>query len=83
MCVPCPSNAATRDHGCLEIVRGVGCIVDAIPVMIIFRNPMHSVAERVHMHPVHFAIMGGVAPAFVIFFPDVIFFPYLIMPTFV
>lgn len=42
----------------------VGCFIDAIPAMIIFGNLMLPLAERVHMHPVHFAIIGVVSLAF-------------------
>jgi tripartite ATP-independent transporter DctM subunit len=104
----------------------VGCFIDAIPAMIIFGNLMLPLAERVHMHPVHFAIIGVVSLAFglvtppyglcllisctigrievvdcirdvatlliamllvlafIIFFPNaILFFPRLVMPTFV
>lgn len=42
----------------------VGCFIDAIPAMIIFGNLMLPLAERAHMHPVHFAIIGVVSLAF-------------------
>jgi tripartite ATP-independent transporter DctM subunit len=42
----------------------VGCFIDAIPAMIIFGSLMMPLAERVHMHPVHFAIIGVVSLAF-------------------
>ncbi len=42
----------------------VGCFIDAIPAMIIFGNLMLPLAEHVHMHPVHFAIIGVVSLAF-------------------
>jgi tripartite ATP-independent transporter DctM subunit len=42
----------------------VGCFIDAIPAMIIFGGLMQPLAEHVHMHPVHFAIIGVVSLAF-------------------
>lgn len=42
----------------------VGCFIDAIPAMIIFGGLMMPLAEHVHMHPVHFAIIGVVSLAF-------------------
>jgi tripartite ATP-independent transporter DctM subunit len=42
----------------------VGCFIDAIPAMIIFGGLMMPLAEHVHMHPIHFAIIGVVSLAF-------------------
>ena len=42
----------------------VGCFIDAIPAMIIFGGLMQPLAENVHVHPVHFAIIGVVSLAF-------------------
>ncbi|HKB81951.1 MAG TPA: TRAP transporter large permease subunit, partial [Burkholderiales bacterium] len=42
----------------------VGCFLDAIPAIIIVGTTLQPLAESVHMHPVHFAIIGIVALAF-------------------
>src|SRR5437773_4579230 len=42
----------------------VGCFLDAIPAIIIVGTTLQPLAASVHMHPVHFAIIGIVALAF-------------------
>ena len=42
----------------------VGCFLDAIPAIIIVGTILQPLAESVHMHPIHFAIIGIVALAF-------------------
>ncbi len=42
----------------------VGCFLDAIPAIIIVGTTLQPLAESVHMHPVHFAIISIVALAF-------------------
>jgi tripartite ATP-independent transporter DctM subunit len=42
----------------------VGCFLDAIPAIIIVGTTLQPLAQSVHMHPVHFAIIGIVALAF-------------------
>ena len=42
----------------------VGCFLDAIPAIIIFGTILQPLAQSVHMHPIHFAIIGIVALAF-------------------
>ena len=42
----------------------VGCFLDAIPAIIIVGTILQPLAESVHMHPVHFALIGIVALAF-------------------
>ena len=42
----------------------VGCFLDAIPAIIILGTTLQPLAESVHMHPVHFAIIGIVSLAF-------------------
>lgn len=70
-----PLDAASRFiEGGIKAVLGhgqragvflvVGCFIDAIPAMIIFGNLMLPLAQRVHMHHVHFAIIGVVSLAF-------------------
>jgi tripartite ATP-independent transporter DctM subunit len=42
----------------------IGCFIDAIPAIIIVGPLLAPVAQTVHMHPVHFAIIGVVSLAF-------------------
>ncbi len=42
----------------------VGCFLDAIPAIIIVGTILQPLAESVHMHPIHFALIGIVALAF-------------------
>jgi TRAP-type C4-dicarboxylate transport system permease large subunit len=42
----------------------VGCFLDAIPAIIIVGTVLQPLANSVHMHPVHFAIIGIVSLAF-------------------
>jgi tripartite ATP-independent transporter DctM subunit len=42
----------------------VGCFLDAIPAIIIVGTTLQPLAESVHMHPVHFAIIAIVSLAF-------------------
>lgn len=42
----------------------VGCFIDAIPAMIIFGALLEPLANKVGMHPVHFAIIGVISLAF-------------------
>src|SRR5947207_5151582 len=42
----------------------VGCFLDAIPAIIIVGTILHPLANSVHMHPIHFAIIGIVSLAF-------------------
>jgi TRAP-type C4-dicarboxylate transport system permease large subunit len=42
----------------------VGCFLDAIPAIIIVGTILQPLAQSVHMHPIHFAIIGIVALAF-------------------
>ena len=42
----------------------VGCFLDAIPAIIIVGTTLQPLAESVHMHPIHFAIIGIVSLAF-------------------
>ncbi len=42
----------------------IGCFIDAIPAMIILGPLLEPLARHVHMHPVHFAIIGVVSLAF-------------------
>ncbi|MBI3086826.1 MAG: TRAP transporter large permease [candidate division NC10 bacterium] len=42
----------------------VGCFIDAIPAMIIFGALLEPLANRVGMHPVHFAIIAVISLAF-------------------
>ena len=42
----------------------VGCFLDAIPAIIIVGTILQPLAEAVHMHPVHFAMIGIVSLAF-------------------
>src|SRR5205807_3835468 len=42
----------------------VGCFLDAIPAIIIVGTILQPLAESVHMHPIHFAIIGIVSLAF-------------------
>jgi tripartite ATP-independent transporter DctM subunit len=42
----------------------VGCFIDAIPAMIIFGALLEPLANKVGMHPIHFAIIGVISLAF-------------------
>jgi TRAP-type C4-dicarboxylate transport system permease large subunit len=42
----------------------VGCFLDAIPAIIIVGTILQPLTEAVHMHPVHFAMIGIVSLAF-------------------
>jgi tripartite ATP-independent transporter DctM subunit len=42
----------------------VGCFLDAIPAIIIVGTTLQPLAESVHMHPVHFAIIAIISLAF-------------------
>lgn len=42
----------------------VGCFLDAIPAIIIVGTILQPIAEAVHMHPIHFALIGIVSLAF-------------------
>ena len=42
----------------------VGCFLDAIPAIIIVGTILSPLAESVHMHPIHFALIGIVSLAF-------------------
>src|SRR5215211_5587863 len=42
----------------------VGCFLDAIPAIVIVGTILQSLAQAVHMHPVHFAMIGIVSLAF-------------------
>jgi tripartite ATP-independent transporter DctM subunit len=42
----------------------VGCFLDAIPAIIIVGTILEPLAHSVHMHPVHFALIGIVSLAF-------------------
>ena len=42
----------------------VGCFLDAIPAIIIVGTILQPLAESVHMHPIHFALIGIVSLAF-------------------
>jgi tripartite ATP-independent transporter DctM subunit len=42
----------------------VGCFLDAIPAIIIVGTILQPLAQGVHMHPVHFAMIGIVSLAF-------------------
>src|SRR5207302_8061973 len=42
----------------------VGCFLDAIPAIIIVGTILQPLAQSVHMHPFHFAIIGIVSLAF-------------------
>ena len=42
----------------------VGCFLDAIPAIIIVGTILQPLAESVHMHPFHFAVIGIVSLAF-------------------
>src|SRR2546426_1566975 len=42
----------------------VGCFLDAIPAIIIVGTILQPLANSVHMHPIHFAIIGIVSLAF-------------------
>jgi tripartite ATP-independent transporter DctM subunit len=42
----------------------VGCFLDAIPAIIIVGTILQPLAQAVHMHPVHFAMIGIVSLAF-------------------
>ncbi|MBK8739786.1 MAG: TRAP transporter large permease [Betaproteobacteria bacterium] len=42
----------------------VGCFLDAIPAIIIVGTTLEPLAHSVHMHPIHFAIIGIVSLAF-------------------
>ena len=42
----------------------VGCFLDAIPAIIIVGTILQPLAQSVHMHPIHFALIGIVALAF-------------------
>ena len=42
----------------------VGCFLDAIPAIIIVGTILQPLAQSVHMHPIHFAIIGIVSLAF-------------------
>src|SRR5438128_5517497 len=42
----------------------VGCFLDAIPAIIIVGTTLQPLAASVHMHPIHFAIIGIVSLAF-------------------
>ncbi|MGH8764369.1 MAG: TRAP transporter large permease subunit, partial [Burkholderiales bacterium] len=42
----------------------VGCFLDAIPAIIIVGTILQPLAASVHMHPIHFAIIGIVSLAF-------------------
>ncbi len=42
----------------------VGCFLDAIPAIIIVGTILQPLTESVHMHPIHFALIGIVSLAF-------------------
>jgi tripartite ATP-independent transporter DctM subunit len=42
----------------------VGCFLDAIPAIIIVGAILQPIADAVHMHPIHFALVGIVSLAF-------------------
>lgn len=42
----------------------VGCFLDAIPAIIIVGTILQPIATAVHMHPIHFALIGIVSLAF-------------------
>ena len=42
----------------------VGCFLDAIPAIIIVGTILQPLAQSVHMHPIHFAMIGIVSLAF-------------------
>ena len=42
----------------------VGCFLDAIPAIIIVGTILQPIANAVHMHPIHFALIGIVSLAF-------------------
>jgi tripartite ATP-independent transporter DctM subunit len=42
----------------------VGCFLDAIPAIIIVGTILQPLAQSVHMHPIHFALIGIVSLAF-------------------
>jgi tripartite ATP-independent transporter DctM subunit len=42
----------------------IGCFIDAIPAIIIVGTILEPLAKSVHMHPLHFAIIGVISIAF-------------------
>lgn len=42
----------------------IGCFIDAIPAIIILGSVLAPMAASVHMHPIHFAIIGVISIAF-------------------
>jgi len=42
----------------------IGCFIDAIPAIIIVGTILAPVAQSVHMHPIHFAIIGVISIAY-------------------
>jgi tripartite ATP-independent transporter DctM subunit len=42
----------------------VGMFIDAIPAIIVLGTVLHPLADRVGMHPIHFAIIGVISLAF-------------------
>jgi tripartite ATP-independent transporter DctM subunit len=42
----------------------IGCFIDAIPAIIIVGTILAPLADKVHMHPIHFAIIGVISIAY-------------------
>jgi tripartite ATP-independent transporter DctM subunit len=42
----------------------IGCFIDAIPAIIIVGTILAPLAQSVHMHPIHFAIVGVISIAY-------------------
>jgi tripartite ATP-independent transporter DctM subunit len=42
----------------------IGCFIDAIPAIIIVGTVLEPLAKSVHMHPLHFAIVGVISIAY-------------------
>jgi TRAP-type C4-dicarboxylate transport system permease large subunit len=42
----------------------IGCFIDAIPAIIIVGTILAPMAQSVHMHPIHFAIVGVISIAY-------------------
>ena len=59
-----PSRVCRSGFFIAGVFLVVGCFLDAIPAIIIVGTILQPLAESVHMHPIHFAIIGIVSLAF-------------------
>jgi hypothetical protein len=80
--LPSPSSALSVqravEEACVEPASTLPCLIGEIPAMMIFGPLMRPLAERAPIHPVPFAMLPmRVLPH------AILFFPRLIMPTFV